>query len=146
MPSVAVSGTNGKVVTGLVYRIVSSNGAALDDYGGKTGLGTASLAKDNGDLKNRIWELIPAENPFYRIRSSNNTALDDWGGAYDNLDMGGPFGWNIDVHAQLGAASLAKDNGDTKNRSWKFIPAESPYFRIVSSNNMALDDWGGAPG
>ena len=37
VPSVGVVGTDGKVVTGLVYRIVSSNGAALDDWGGKSG-------------------------------------------------------------------------------------------------------------
>ncbi|MEM7298362.1 MAG: RICIN domain-containing protein, partial [Bacteroidota bacterium] len=119
------------------YRIVSKKNTCLDNWGGKTGEDSAALQPDNdSNSNNRKWTLIPSvpvEN-WYRIVSRKNTCLDNWGGKTGE-----------------DSAALQLDNDpNSANRRWKLVPVidnkNQQLFRIVSSKNTCLDNWGGKTG
>jgi hypothetical protein len=59
VPTVPVKGTNGKLMTGLVYKIKGTHNPVLDDWSGKTGKHSAALQPDNQAFsENRIWEIV----------------------------------------------------------------------------------------
>ena len=129
-PNTPVIGTNGNVFTGPVFRIRSANGMVLDDWGGQaTGQGTLSQMKDDGNHKNRLWQLVYIEDKFYRIRSFNGVCIDDWGGAY----------------VGNGTASQVRDDGSHGNRAWRFIPTYGNFYIITGwFEKVQLDDEGGS--
>ena len=133
IPQKEVIGTDGTIVTGLYYRIKSTKGTVLDDWGGKTGENSAALQPDNHpDHVNRIWQLIPTNEPgWYRIKGTHGTVLDDWGGKT----------------GENSAALQPDTHPNSANRIWQLIKTDKiGWFRIKSTHNTVLDDWGGKIG
>jgi hypothetical protein len=88
------------------YRIRSTKGTVLDDWGGKTGENSAALQPDTDpNSDNRKWELVPVGNNWFRIRSKKGTVLDNWGGKT----------------GENSAALQPDDDPNSENRKWQFI-------------------------
>ena len=102
-----VQGSQGRVFTNVWYRIKSTKGTVLDDWGGKTGENSAALQPDNVPLSaNRKWQFIPTNTQgYYRIKSTKGTVLDDWAGKT----------------GENSAALQPDDVPESENRKWEFI-------------------------
>ena len=81
MQCIPIIGTDGKVVTGIAYKIRSIHGLLLDDWGGLTGPSVAALV-ENKSHPHRLWCLVPTRwEPYCNIMSIHGTVLDDMAGA-----------------------------------------------------------------
>jgi hypothetical protein len=118
-------------VANLWYRIKSTKGTVLDDWGGKTGENSAALQPDDvPESNNRKWKLVPVGNGWFRIKSTKGTVLDDWAGKT----------------GQNSAALQPDDVPDSNNRKWELVPVGASFFRIRNTKGTVLDDWGGKTG
>ena len=138
-----VIGTNGKIFTGIKYRIACSTGAVLDARDGKVGpnytiITTVELSNNVYDEYSiqRTWTIVSV-NGGYRIKTCSTGAILD--------TCGGKVGPNQSVTTFVGLQEDIYNVYDI-NRTWNIVSVNGGYRIKTCSTSAVLDDCGGKVG